>query len=340
MGGRAERLAVPLLIADTLDGDVLSWLSQRHGLRRLPDRQRDPAAVRRALHGMRAAILPTTMPVDEALLRDHPGLEVVARVDGSAEQIDLDACAAFGVEVVRTPVAWAMAEAEFTVGAVLQLLRRLPQPRGEIYRTGRELGSCTVGVIGLPPAARALGEVLGGFGSTLIGYDPAVHANDPVWAQWRIAARPCSEVLSRADVLCVLLPTVSRYRGLFGERLLQRCRHGQIVFCLGSSAVFDEAALARALNDGQLAAAWLDQVEPGALEPGRPLVDARSLYITPHLAAATRESSRRAEWMVARRIDERLRAAVPQPADADPEEDFRATEPGELLGLSAGHATP
>jgi phosphoglycerate dehydrogenase-like enzyme len=69
-----------------------------------------------------------------------------------------------------------------------------------------------------------------------------------------------------------------------------------------------------------MAAAWFDSLEPGALDPGKPLADIDTLQITPRVAATTRESRVRAAWAVARRIDELLSAeSAPQRSE------FRAT---------------
>lgn len=321
-----------VLVVDALDAEVADWLAARHDVRRAPDLTRDAAALRRALADAEAAILPVGIAVDLALLDSAPVLRAVGRVGGGAENIDQDACAARNVIVVRNPVASAMAEAEFMIGALLQMLRRLPQPRGEIYREGRELGACTVGLLGLAPAARAMAQLLAGFGSKVVGYDPAVHASDPVWNRWQVGALSLRDLVASSDALCVQLPFYNRYRGLLGQRVLESCREGQVIVCIGSSAVFDDAALAKALGDGKLAAVWFDQPESGVLEPGKPLVEAQNLFVTPRLAPVTRESGERAAWVVARRIDELLTATDGA--------GFSATEPGALAGLAADPATP
>ena len=61
-----------------------------------------------------------------AALRRAPLLRIVGRLSAGAENIDLDACARAGVEVVRPASASAAAEAEFVIGALLQMLRRVP----------------------------------------------------------------------------------------------------------------------------------------------------------------------------------------------------------------------
>jgi len=82
---------------------------------------------------------------------------------------------------------------------------------------------------------------------------------------------------------------------------------------------------------GPLAAAWFDSLEPGALDPGRPLRHIDTLQVTPRVGATTQQSRVRSAWAVARRIDELL-LSVP------PRRGFRQTLPGEFVDAEDGPA--
>ena len=107
-------------------------------------------------------------------------------------------------------------------------------------------------------------------------------------------------------MVCVLLPYFNRYRGLLGERFLPHCKPRQVIVSIAHSALFEEVALADALANERIAAAWLDSVEPGLLEPGRPLHDIESLQVSPRVASTTCDSHLRSAWAVAKRIDQIL----------------------------------
>jgi len=81
-----------------------------------------------------------------------------------------------------------------------------------------------------------------------------------------------------------------------------------------------------------MAAAWFDSMEPGMLDPGRPLHKMTKLQVTPRVASTTRESRIRSAWSVVRRIDEIL-------SDAPPRPEFRATTEDDSLDLEAGQAS-
>ena len=307
-----------VLILEPLEADVVQWLAERHDARFAPELVGDFEGLVEALQGIRALVAPPEVRIDAELVRCAPMLRAIGRASGGAENIDVEACRKARVEVVRSQTSTASAEAEFAIGALLSLLRRVPIEGSDGLKVGRELGCSTIGVLGLTPAARVLTQLLQAFGTRVIGYDPARHPSDGTWARWGIEAVGLGELMEHGDGLVLLLPYFDRYRGLIGERQLENARAGQVLVGLSQSGLVDEAALARALRSGQLRAAWFDSLEPGWLESGRPLHGIGALQVTPRLAGTTRESRVRAAWAVARGIDGLLnpptRGKTPVPA--------------------------
>jgi len=323
-----------ILIVEPLEPEVMQWLAERHAVRYVPELARDPRALRQALFNVRALVIPPSVALDAQVLHYAPALRAVGRLSAGAENIDIDACARAGVEVVRSVTASAMAEAEFMVGALLALFRRVPVVSPDGLLVGRELGGATIGLVGMVPAARSLAQLLAAFGSRVIGYDPAVHASDNVWSRWRVEPVPLRELMEASDGVCVQLTYFSRYHGLLGERFLPHCKPNQVLVSIAHSHLFDEAALADVLGTGRMAAAWFDSLEPGAMDPGRPLSEIDTLQITPRVASTTRESRVRAAWAVARRIDELLAA---ESAPSRPQ--FKPTAPDLPLDLPDAEAS-
>ena len=323
-----------VLIVEPLEPEVMQWLGERHAVRYAPDLARDPRALRQALFNVRALIIPPSVALDAQTLHYAPVLRAVGRLSSGAENIDLDACGRAGVEVVRSVTAGAMAEAEFMIGALLAMLRRVPVVGADGLLVGRELSGATIGLIGMVPAARSLAQLLSAFGARVVGYDPSVHASDGVWGRWRVEPLPLRDLVEQSDGVCVQLAYFTRYQGLIGERFLPFCKPNQVMVSIAHSSVFDEAALADVLATGRMAAAWFDSLEPGAMDPGRPLHDIDSLQITPRVASTTRESRVRAAWAVARRIDELL-SATPVPQRGE----FRPTAPDDPLDLPTDEAS-
>jgi D-3-phosphoglycerate dehydrogenase len=333
-----------VLIVEPLEPEVMQWLVERHAVRYAPDLARDPRTFRQALFNVRSLIVPPSVSIDAQALHYAPVLRAVGRVSAGAENIDTDACAKAGVEVVRSATASAVAEAEFMIGALLAMLRRVPVVSADGLLVGRELGGATVGLVGMVPAARSVAQLLAAFGARVVGYDPSVHASDTLWTRWKVEPLGLRDLMEQSDATCVQLTSFSRYHGLLGERFLPFCKPNQVLVSIAHSNVFDEASLAEVLGSGRMAAAWFDSLEPGALDPGRPLHDIDTLQITPRVASTTRESRIRAAWAVARRIDELLNAA-PQNQQSDfrrtssePADDDLQDDLDDPIDLEAGEA--
>ena len=316
-----------LLIVEPLEPEVMQWLDARHSVHYAPELANDPRAFRQELYNARAIIVPPSVTLDAQALHFAPLLRAVGRVSAGAEKIDLDACARAGVEVVRPVNASAVAEAEFCVAALLQMLRRVPVVSAEGLLVGRELSGTRIGIVGMAPAAKPLTRLLAAFGAGVVGYDPAVHNSDSLWARWSVEPVALSELMQTCDGVCVLLACYTRYRGLLGDRFLGSAKPNQVLVSLAHSSLFDEAALAEALTHGRLAAAWFDSMEPGMLDPGRPLRHLDTLQVTPRVASTTLESRSRSAWAVARRIDELL-GGRPRAGD------FSSSSPGALADLA------
>ena len=287
-----------VLIVEPLDVDVLQWLSERHAVLLVPELAHDPQGFRRALGRARAVVIPPSVALDAPALSRAPQLRIVGRLSVGAENIDMEACSRAGIEVVRPASASAVAEAEFVIGALLQMLRRVPILNSEGLLVGRELGGLTVGIVGVTPAVKHLSGLLSAFGAKVIGYDPGMHASDSIWSRTAVGPVSLRELVHTSDAVAVLLAFFPRYVGLFGERLL---------------------------TEGPLAAAWFDSLEPGAQDPGRPLRHLDTLQVTPRISGTTQQSRNRSAWAVARRIDELLMAPRSRA-------EFRPTLPGEIAG--------
>ncbi|MGS0755849.1 NAD(P)-dependent oxidoreductase [Roseateles sp. GG27B] len=216
-----------VLIVEPFEVEVVQWLSKRCSVRYAPELALDSASLRQAMRSVQALILPPNVAVDTQFLRASPCLRVVARMSAGGENIDLEACRAAKVEVIRSAAATANAEAEFVIGALLAMLRRVPVQSTDGMLVGRELGCATIGLIGMSPAARILAQLLPAFGTRVLGYDPSLHQNESVWSRVGIEPLPLRELMEQSDGVCVQLPYFPRYRGLIGERVLEFSSRGR-----------------------------------------------------------------------------------------------------------------
>jgi D-3-phosphoglycerate dehydrogenase len=304
---------VDILLLERLVPEALAWLEARHSVDCRPELAADLSALRKSVYKAQALLLPRKVQVTREFLDFAPLLKAVARMHGSTDNTDLEACRDRKIRVIQANAANVRSNAEYLLASLLLLYRRsiassLAGDRHADVKIGRELHGSVVGIFGLAPTAHALALMLHPLGVKLVGYDPAVHHTAPIWGRLNIRPLSLADMVAQADAVSVTVMYASRYKGFINDKVLAHCRPGQLWVGTSRSALFDPAALAAALTDGRIEACMLDGAESGFASKGTPLHELNNLVLTPRLGSYTREARVRASWYVVQRIHETLTA--------------------------------
>lgn len=255
----------------------------------------------------------------ERVLRAAPRLRVISKWGTGLDSIDARAAAALGVRVCNTPDAFTDSVADTALGYVLCFARRLPwmdrDVRGGLWVKPEAvaLKECTLGVVGVGNIGRAVARRARAFGMKLLGCDPR-----PVPAEFLeetgLRLVPLQELLAESDFVslhCDLNPTSFH---LIGREELSLMRPSAYLVNTSRGPVVDEAALALALGDGQIAGAALDVFEVEPLPEDSPLRAFDNCLLAPHNA----NSSRAARGRVHESTINNLLKALRETDDARP----------------------
>ena len=102
------------------------------------------------------------------------------------------------------------------------------------------------------------------------------------------------ELLAQCDFVVVALPLTDETRGAFGEAELRAMKPSSHLINVGRGKLIDEAALVRALQNGEIAGAGLDVFATEPLPPDSPLWDMSNVIMTPHVAGDITDNRDRA----------------------------------------------
>ena len=252
--------------------------------------------------------------VDEQLFASAPYLKLVVRVGSFYHDIDLHAARAAGVTVCRHPDAGTHAVAEHCILQMLVLTRKLrqveqaalvPDPRwGEPRQTDenvfaynwsgqRGLGRVegrTVGILGMGEIGAEVARRLSGWGCSIL-YHKRRRLPESVERELNITYVDSEGLLAESDYLVSLLPYLPETVNYLNQDRINRLRSGAFVLSCGSGGTFDEAALARAFQDGRLAGVAVDSHTWEPLRADDPLLAlaraGANVLLTPHIAAGT-----------------------------------------------------
>jgi phosphoglycerate dehydrogenase-like enzyme len=117
---------------------------------------------------------------------------------------------------------------------------------------------------------------------------------------------PLDVLIQRADVLSLHVKLNASTRHMLDERRLSLVKKGVLIINTARGALIDDAALAKALQDGRVGGAALDVYDPEPLPADSVLRTASNVLLTPHLAASTVEAQARVATEIASALGDAL----------------------------------
>jgi phosphoglycerate dehydrogenase-like enzyme len=106
------------------------------------------------------------------------------------------------------------------------------------------------------------------------------------------AASELDNLLPRADVVVLILPSTDETKDLIGSRQLGLMKQGALLVNAARGPIVNTDALVEALHSGRIRAA-IDVTDPEPLPEGHPLWSCPNLMITPHIGGSSKEFSPR-----------------------------------------------
>ena len=236
-------------------------------------------------------------PISARVLNAADRLQIISRNGVGVDSINLAAAERRRIKVLTAPGANASAVAELTLGLIISGLRHLSQSAaalkaGTWSRTqGREVGGCTIGLIGCGAVGCAVAEAAIALGAKVLACDlrPRLDFQPSsrfVWAS-------LDDVLSRSDVISLHCPPLADAAPLLDAARLGLVKQSVGLVNTARAALVDEDALLEALDKGRVG--WY-ATDVFAIEPPPPsrLISHERVLATPHIGGFTAEGGRKA----------------------------------------------
>lgn len=266
-----------------------------------------------------AAIVGARQTYDAAAFARAPRLQAIARSGIGYDNIDVAAASAAGVCVINTPDAPTESTAEFAVGLMFAVARRIPAADHQA-KAGRwhfdpsvmgfDLAHKTLGLVGFGRIARRVTEIARAIRMRVVAIDPFV----PASVMKEAGAEPAddlNQLLRAAHVVSLHVPLTPASRSMIGAEQLALLPHGAILINTARGPLIDETAVLAALESGRLAGAGLDVWEREPVPSDHALFRHPRVVATPHMAAYTDEGRRRSHVAAAEFVLSTLRGEAP-----------------------------
>ena len=152
-----------------------------------------------------------------------------------------------------------------------------------------ELNGLTLGILGYGAIGQAVAQLGRPFGMQVIAHSRSL--KDSIEGEVRAVDR--DTLFRESDFLTLHCPLTEETDRVVNAESLATMKPTAFLINTGRGPLVDEAALASALEAGQLAGAGLDVLSSEPPAPDNPLIGAKNCFITPHLAWATKASRER-----------------------------------------------
>ena len=242
-------------------------------------------------------------PVSARVMDAFPSLKLIHSEGVAFNAIDVAAARERGIVVCNNAGVNAGAVAEQAVLLMLGCLRHVVE--GDVaVRSGqqirmkerlmvagiRELGDCSVGLVGLGAIARETAKRLHAFGCDVAYWN---HRRRTSEQEEELGVRylPLEELARTCDIVSIHVPVTPETENLVDAAFLASMKPDAVLINTARGEIVDQVALAEALEAGTIGAAGLDTLSPEPVPADHPLAllegdAANRLVLSPHASRA------------------------------------------------------
>lgn len=255
-------------------------------------------------------------PVTRKVL-ENTHLKAIFSIRGGARaNVDVDAATELGIPVFCTFGREALPVADFTMGLILSLARKIARANSELHagvftapagefgsdkdviwdmnaegpwqsRKGIELEGKILGLIGFGTVGKQVAQRARGFDLDVLVYDPYQSAE--AIAAHGATKVELNELLSAADIISFHAKVTDANKNMISYEQFKLMKEGVFIVNTARAGLMDEQALREALRSGKLGGLALDVFHAEPVKRDDEYFNYPNVILTPHIAGAGRD---------------------------------------------------
>lgn len=246
-------------------------------------------------------ILTNKVPLSAETISKLPQLKYIGVLATGYNIIDTEAAAKRNIPVCNIPAYSTQSVAQMVFAHLLAITNRVEHYTQE-NKNGKwshnidfcywdtplcELSGKSIGIIGLGHIGKSVAQIANAFGMDVCAYT-SKSAED--CQQLHVTKMELDQLLAHCDIITLHCPLTPKTQQMINRERLSLMKPSAILINTGRGPLINEQDVADALKSGQLAAYGTDvlTVEPATKD--NPLLSAPNVYMTPHIAWATKEA--------------------------------------------------
>jgi lactate dehydrogenase-like 2-hydroxyacid dehydrogenase len=247
-------------------------------------------------------VITNKVVIDKEVMDSCPELKLICISATGTNNIDLEYAARKGIVVKNVAGYSTESVAQATFSILLFLLNKLAYydqyvksgsySESPIFtHHGREfweLKDKQFGIIGLGTIGKRVAEVAQAFGAKIVYFSTSGKNTNTPYPHLAL-----EELLKTSDIVSIHCPLNETTENLIGHEQFRIMKKSAILLNAGRGKIINEQDLARALDDGEIAAAGLDVLSHEPILKDNPLLKIKNkekLIITPHVAWISNEA--------------------------------------------------
>lgn len=218
--------------------------------------------------------------------------------------VDIQAAKEKGIPVANIPTYGTAAVSQFAIALLLELCHHIGE-HSDAVKAGEwssnpdwcfwkhplvELAGKTMGIIGFGRIGQDTGKIAQALGMKVLAYDahkrPELESETCHYAD-------LDTLLAESDVISLHCPLFPETEGIINKDTIAKMKEGVMIINDSRGPLIVEEDLRDALNSGKVGGAALDVVSTEPIQMDNPLLDAKNVILTPHIAWAPKESRQR-----------------------------------------------
>ncbi len=283
--------------------------------------------------------------IDKEVMEHCPGLKAIfcGRNEAFAS-VDIEEATKRGIPVVGCTGRNAVSVAEFTMGLMLSLCKRIalmdhlmkytdelagkefddkkqsrekvssawsvdPKSPNAVYGGYPELYGKKFGQIGFGTIGREVAKRAKAFGMDILISDPFADEQKVKEVDGRVVA--LDELMEQSDFISVNCNVTKSTEGMINEEMLRKMKSSAYIINTARAPIMDYDALVKVLSEEKIAGAALDVYPVEPLPKNHPLLSLPNVVLTPHFAGQSKEITDHMNEMILRDLKLLLAGEMP-----------------------------
>jgi len=256
--------------------------------------------------------------IDREIMEAAPNLKLISRFGIGINMVDVEAATELGIQVANVNDYCVDEVSDHALASIMAAARNLfvyyedTNAGGWDFKKAQiplRANKAIVGLLGYGKIPRRLGQKLNAIGYKVKAYDPFISAGK--MEEDGVVKATIDEIMISSDFVSIHVPLIKATTHLIGERELKMMKRSAFIINTARGPIIDEKALVIALENDEIAGAFLDVTEEEPLPETHPLRNLKQVVLTPHAAWYSVDAFREIREKAVRNVVEKSEGKSP-----------------------------